>query len=81
LYSCIDSQAQQQLFNKLSTCFAEGRMVTLHSKVIKSAGMALATAALLLSTAPAMAWSYGNYGGHRYGILWLLQTLPQPSLW
>lgn len=56
-------------------------MVTLHSKVIKSAGMALATAALLLSTAPAMAWSYGNYGGHRYGFLWLLQTLPQPSLW
>ena len=42
-------------------------MVILHSKLFKSAGMALVTAVLLLSAVPAMAWSYGHYGGHHYG--------------
>ena len=42
-------------------------MVTLHSKVFKSAGIMMVTAMLLLSTAPARAWSYGHYGGHHYG--------------
>jgi hypothetical protein len=42
-------------------------MVTLHSKLFNYAGMALVMAALLLSGAPAMAWSYGHYGGHHYG--------------